>query len=362
MKKIKKLVVVAVATAMMASMSVSASAYTMEQASKLDWGTTTVESKLTNNEVLINALSTQLGLDASKLGKVQEIANAIPAISQDQADAAVIGLQGLLNKTANMTDDEIMDQAVDLVAEANATMGASLNLYFKISTKDKIITIKDRTAAGLGGDKDYGTMTLDEVKKIKGDTPKETLVNKVNDKTVQDSVSKALVAVSGNKGGNKETVTVSNWDNFTESEKQAFVDTMTKAEELDAILKEGKENNGADLAAKMAELKEVIKNMEPGALKDKLQSIVDDYEKEYGAFEAGKTYVLKEENGITDKINGAAGKVDTGSANTTGNKFQATNGTLKKTATNNGNMAVAGLAMIAVAGTVFVVSKKKIAE
>lgn len=35
--------------------------------------------------------------------------------------------------------------------------------------------------------------------------------------------------------------------------------------------------------------------------------------------------------------------------------------TLAKTATNNGNVAVAGLAMIAVAGTVFFVSKKKIA-
>ena len=361
MKKIKKILLTAVAMTMLASTAVSA--YTMDQAAAQDWPTTTVEGDSTYQDQFVNTLVSKLGLKEENLSKVTDLVAQLPAISEANSQSAIEGVQYLLDKTNGKSNAEIKKEATGLLMYANNKLGAATGLYFDVDPDTLTVSIYSRTAEGLQGDKSYGSFTQDELRKIKEGQSKDDLVNKISDKNIQSDLATAMVEITNNDPGAKVTETKSLWETFTEDEKQAYVDAMTKAEEIDAILKKAEANNGADLAAKMDELKKIVADMPEGALKTQLQAAIDNYEKKYGKFEEGKTYKLEDGSSMEDVINGGANNAAQNGTTSNGNStFQASNGSLKKTATNNGNMAVAGLAMIAVAGTVFVVSKKKIAE
>ena len=359
MKKIKKILLTAVAMTMLAS--TAASAMTLEEAAKQNWATVEVSTGVTYQDQFINSLK-EMGVPEERANEVAAVVTKLPGLTEQQMDAALVQV----DKALKIVDGDFSKEAMTAIKNDPVKTGQLMNVATNLGNALGVFIAPDVNNLNVKVYTDDSCENLlldwDKAKLATFKANQETLVASVQDSNKVKTVSSQAVELSNNDAGKEITKEVSVWDTFTDAEKQGYVDAMTKAEELDDILKKAEANNGGALASKMDELKKIVADMPDGELKTQLQAAIDEYEKKYGKFEEGKSYKLEEGSSIEDVINGGANNAAQNGSASKGNAFQATNGTLKKTATNNGNMAVAGLAMIAVAGTVFVVSKKKIAE
>ena len=353
MKKIKKILLVAVAATMLASTTAFAA----------DTTTTTAEAAAKAGKTYgdqLKELLAQYNVPAQIQSDVVTILDQFK-VTDKQADnvmnsvkeaLAILGGETDTAKIKKIVSDNMDDfQEIQGAVEYNIT-----GLKIIPDVKTYSVTLKKMNPE-TGKYEELVTWKKDILKEV--GTNKEFLTALNDDKVLSDLASAATaVSQNGSTTINPSTVnpgdatddpTVDPDDNYTEEEKAFLEKWNAKAkeyEEVKATYNADKTlKNALAVRDKLREFKELLDTC-PESLKAELQAKYDACAAEVDAILAAF---------------GSSERVDANQSGTS--TFAPSNkGTLAKTATNNGNMAVAGLAMIAVAGTVFVVSKKKIAE
>lgn len=351
MKKIKKILLVAVAATMLASTTAFAA----------DTTTTTAEAAAKAGKTYgdqLKELLASYGVPAQMQNDMITILDTFELSNDD-----VVALTGKCNEALALLEGKTNPDEIKKIVMAK---------------KQQFLTIKDDVQAlipGLVINPDFDTYDVQFIHQVKLDkkvlfTWKKAdlspltqdtnlitaLTNAENIQKIADAATK--VVENGSTTIDPSTVTpgdvdddptVDPDDNYTEEEKAFLEKWNAKAkeyEEVKATYNADKTlKNALAVRDKLREFKELLDTC-PESLKAELQAKYDACAAEVDAILAAF---------------GSSERVDANQSGTS--TFAPSNkGTLAKTATNNGNMAVAGLAMIAVAGTVFVVSKKKIAE
>jgi LPXTG-motif cell wall-anchored protein len=351
MKKIKKILLVAVAATMLASTTVFAA-----------------ETATTATEATANAGKTYGD-------QFKELLGSYGVLAQIQNDAVSILDEFEITDAQAASVMNSVQQALGILGGETDT--AKIKKIVKDNLEEFQVILGDVQDAipGLKVIADVNNFSVKITKRVNGvstelclwekDVLKEVGTNQaflaaLNDQDTLTKFASAATAVSQNGSTTTDPSTVTPGDvdddptvdpdgDYTEEEKAFLEKWNAKAEEYEAVKATYNADktltNALAVRDKLREFEELLDTC-PESLKAELQA-------KYDACAAE-----------VDAILAAFGSNERVDANKSGTStFAPSNkGTLAKTATNNGNMAVAGLAMIAVAGTVFVVSKKKIAE
>lgn len=352
MKKIKKILLVAVAATMLASTT----AFAAETATTATEAT--ANAGKTYGDQFKEVLS-QYGVPASMQADVITILDTF-TLSDKQVQQVTNQIKTALSYLDGCNTTAEMKAAV------NKNQQAFLDVKDNIQTiiPGLVITpnMADYSVKITSKDADLNTVVLADWDRatLSAVGKNDALLAAIKDEATVDAIVASAAAVSQNKSTTIDPSTVTPGDvdddptvdpdgDYTEEEKAFLEKWNAKAEEYEAVKATYNADktltNALAVRDKLREFKELLDTC-PESLKAELQA-------KYDACAAE-----------VDAILAAFGSNERVDANKSGTStFAPSNkGTLAKTATNNGNMAVAGLAMIAVAGTVFVVSKKKIAE